>query len=193
MAAELIEAFWGSGVRRKGRKATPTPLPFQEGSVAIPSCAHLQLWYFTCDLAAGGEEFHPAQVGTSSCSFLCLMFSVLALPGGVVLNPAYYGMQGHTNTMIHEVGHVLGLYHVFKGVSERESCDDPCRETAPSMETGDLCADTAPTPKSKLCRDPDPTNDTCGQTHFMGTPFNNYMSYTGKGAFAWGLLRGPLL
>lgn len=114
------------------------------------------------------------------CLFLWLMFSVLPFLGGVVLNPAYYGMHGHTNTMIHEVGHVLGLYHVFKGVSERESCDDPCRETTPSMETGDLCADTAPTPKSKLCRDPDPTNDTCGQTHFRGTPFNNYMSYTGN-------------
>ncbi|XP_045403249.1 pappalysin-2 isoform X2 [Lemur catta] len=99
--------------------------------------------------------------------------------GGVVLNPAYYGMPGHTNIMIHEVGHVLGLYHVFKGVSERESCDDPCRETVPSMETGDLCADTAPTPKSKLCRDPEPTNDTCGFTHFPGAPFSNYMSYTG--------------
>ncbi|KAM5238615.1 pappalysin-2 [Ctenodactylus gundi] len=98
--------------------------------------------------------------------------------GGVVLNPAYYGMPGHTNIMIHEVGHVLGLYHVFKGVSEKESCDDPCREMVPSMETGDLCADTAPTPKSKLCQDPEPTNDTCGVTHFPGAPFSNYMSYT---------------
>lgn len=107
------------------------------------------------------------------------MFSKPSITGGVVLNPAYYGMPGHTNIMVHEVGHVLGLYHVFKGVSERESCDDPCRETVPSMDTGDLCADTAPTPKSKLCQDPEPTNDTCGFTHFLGAPFSNYMSYTG--------------
>ncbi|KAK6484674.1 pappalysin-2-like [Huso huso] len=98
--------------------------------------------------------------------------------GGMVLNPSYFGTVGHTNTMIHELGHILGLYHVFKGVSERESCDDPCRETIPSLETGDLCADTAPTPKSKVCRDPDPVNDTCGPTLYQGTPFNNYMSYT---------------
>ncbi|XP_060053706.1 pappalysin-2 [Erinaceus europaeus] len=102
----------------------------------------------------------------------------LSHQGGVVLNPTYYGMPGHTNNMIHEMGHILGLYHVFKGVSERESCDDPCQETEPSMETGDLCADTAPTPKSKLCQDPEPINDTCGFTHFPGSPFNNYMSYT---------------
>ncbi|XP_068095730.1 pappalysin-2 [Hyperolius riggenbachi] len=102
----------------------------------------------------------------------------LTVQGGVILNPSYYGIPGHTNTMIHEVGHALGLYHVFKGVSEQESCDDPCRETEPSMETGDLCADTAPTPKNKFCRDPDPTNDTCGPRFYTGTPYNNYMSYS---------------
>lgn len=111
----------------------------------------------------------------SSCSGLCSCIPA----GGVVLNPIYYGMDGHTNTMIHEIGHILGLYHVFKGVSERESCDDPCQETVASMETGDLCADTAPTPKSKLCQNPAPVNDTCGFTDFPGAPFNNYMSYTG--------------
>ncbi|XP_016097486.1 pappalysin-2-like [Sinocyclocheilus grahami] len=99
--------------------------------------------------------------------------------GGMILNPFYFGTKGHNNTMIHEMGHILGLYHVFKGVSERESCDDPCQETTASMETGDLCADTAPTTKSKVCHDPDPVNDTCGITQYQNTPYNNYMSYTG--------------
>lgn len=53
--------------------------------------------------------------------------SVFLLQGGMVLNPAYFGRVGHHNTMIHEMGHILGLYHVFKGVSERDSCDDPCQ------------------------------------------------------------------
>lgn len=47
------------------------------------------------------------------------------------------------------------------------------------METGDLCADTAPTPKSKACHDPGAVNDSCGVTTYQDTPYSNYMSYTG--------------
>uniref|UniRef100_A0A673WXW9 Pregnancy-associated plasma protein A, pappalysin 1a n=1 Tax=Salmo trutta TaxID=8032 RepID=A0A673WXW9_SALTR len=97
--------------------------------------------------------------------------------GGIVLNPSFYGTFGHTHTMIHEIGHSLGLYHVFRGISEIESCNDPCLETEPSLETGDLCEDTNPTPKYKYCRDPEPGNDTCERRHFTHTPYNNYMSY----------------
>lgn len=58
-------------------------------------------------------------------------------------------------------------------------CHVYLQETIPSMETGDLCADTAPTPKSKACQDPGAVTDTCGVTTYQDTPYSNYMSYTG--------------
>lgn len=53
------------------------------------------------------------------------------------------------------------------------------------METGDLCADTAPMPKSKMCQDPGAVSDTCGVATYQGTPYNNYMSYTGAMNTSW--------
>lgn len=81
--------------------------------------------------------------------------------------------------MIYEVGYVLGFYYVFKGVSERESCDDFCRETVSFMDTGDFCVDIVFIFKSKLCRDLEFINDICGFIYFLGVLFSNYMSYIG--------------
>lgn len=148
----------------------------------IPTC--------TC-LLCGSQGCVEGQTGLFNVSFSlyyhiwysCALYIVcisLWSPGGIVLNPSFYGTFGHTDTMVHEIGHSLGLYHVFRGISEVESCNDACLETEPSMETGDLCADTNPTPKYKGCHDPHPGNETCGCRDFTHTPFNNYMSYAGE-------------
>eukprot|EP00795_Rhopilema_esculentum_P005888 gene5888-11220_t len=98
--------------------------------------------------------------------------SVYGVDGGTVLDVDRFGKTKGVNDMVHEFGHNLGLWHVHKGMTD---CDDPCFETHASMELGDLCADTNPTPLNERCRDP--KHEFCGIKRFRNTPFRNFMGY----------------
>lgn len=101
---------------------------------------------------------------------------VFSVQGGVVVQPESFGRPGRLDTLVHEMGHVLGLWHVHRGVSEVE-CYDDCLETRASLDTGDLCEDTGPTPMNHQCHDPPADLAHCGLTNFVDTPFRNYMGY----------------
>ncbi|CAM1300175.1 Uncharacterised protein g2630 [Pycnogonum litorale] len=101
------------------------------------------------------------------------LFTVL---GGATMSPNVFKSNDHSSTLIHELGHVLGLWHVHHGISELE-CGNSCWEHEPSLELGDLCSDTNPTPTNYHCTDPSASEYACGKKLFASTPFNNYMGY----------------
>lgn len=102
--------------------------------------------------------------------------AVHTVNGGVIMPPMHFRKTNISKVLVHELGHVLGLWHVHHGVSELK-CREDCFESFPSLELGDMCSDTNPTILSRECRDPDPDKTKCGAPHYTNTPFNNYMSY----------------
>ncbi|WAR31070.1 PAPP1-like protein [Mya arenaria] len=64
--------------------------------------------------------------------------NVYTTMGGLVLHAATLGSPETFLTLVHEMGHALGLWHVHRGVSEM-ACDDPCYENKPSMNLDDTC------------------------------------------------------
>lgn len=103
--------------------------------------------------------------------------------GGIVIrHDRIYPAPYYDNTLAHEIGHCLGLWHTFHGVFEVPECGD-CYEMANGEDadvTGDLCSDTPPTPRNYDCRDPGGV-DPCCDTPWGETSPQNYMSYSALG------------
>ncbi|KAJ4456955.1 putative pregnancy-associated plasma protein A; pappalysin 1 [Paratrimastix pyriformis] len=116
--------------------------------------------------------------------------------GGLVfnLNNKAWGVFTAQNmlgiTALHELGHALGLYHPFHGVTEVSGntkaaiCENACFEHIASWTTGDMVLDTPPTPVNYLCSDPAPCSvaqstwcSDCNGNSWNGTDFKNYMAY----------------
>lgn len=99
--------------------------------------------------------------------------------GGIVLDQPHF--TNPPTVLSHEVGHCLGLWHTFHGVSEVTACSD-CYEAAGRSPAdgdtkGDLCSDTNPSPRNFNCADP-PGIDSCSGNAWLDTPIYNYMSYS---------------
>jgi hypothetical protein len=125
-----------------------------------------------------GPSFHD------SWSSMPWFPNILEPGGAIFLNCVWYEMYGSQNdkTLMHELGHELGLWHIFHGTDadyeDIEMCG-PCWES-PNTEDrdyrGDLCSDTDPGPKTYLCVDPGGT-DPCSGLDWPNGNWDNIMSY----------------
>lgn len=100
----------------------------------------------------------------------------LTFRGGIIIDDNYFGSG--EGTLSHEVGHCVGLWHTHHGVSEVSQCAE-CYERADHLNadvTGDLCADTDPTPTNFNCSGPGGT-DICSGVAWGPTDPQNFMGY----------------
>jgi len=110
--------------------------------------------------------------------------SALTSYGGLWINsitPLAKAQKDGDMTLIHELGHNIGLWHTFHGVSEVTACG-PCYENYHSLGdfqanyVGDFCADTPATPQNFYCRPPEGKD--CNGTSWGVTAYQNYMGYS---------------
>lgn len=101
----------------------------------------------------------------------------LSATGGIVMG--HFHWSSANSVFAHEVGHCLGLFHIFTGVDETSQCG-PCYEYVGAIDAdvlGDRCADTPPGPTHGSCSNAGGT-DPCSGLPWGNTQPQNYMGYT---------------
>jgi hypothetical protein len=108
----------------------------------------------------------------------------LEATGGIVMGQNHWG-ENHS-AFAHEIGHCLGLWHNFYGVSEVTACG-PCYEAVDADERdllGDRCSDTPPLPAYYECNDASGT-DPCSGLEWGETQPENIMGYAPSNCRTW--------
>jgi len=101
----------------------------------------------------------------------------LEATGGIVMG--HFHWSGNFSAFAHEIGHCLGLWHNFHGVSEVGACSQ-CFESVGASNrdrVGDYCADTPPTPLLLGCGNAAGI-DPCSGLSWDYTQPENCMGYT---------------
>jgi len=102
----------------------------------------------------------------------------LTKQGGIVMTTPHFFRS--SSTLSHEVGHCIGLWHTFHGVSEVAFCG-PCYERVDAADRdvlGDFCADTRPTPLNNYCSEVTSSDGCSGGIPWAPTDRDNFMSYS---------------